>query len=370
MRILSVVTLVSPQGEYGGPVRVAVNQARELESLGHSVTLCAATRGFPAPPAAIEGVPTRLFPARQVLPGAGFAGLAAPGLWRWLWRRIREFDICHIHVARDLVTLPAAAIARTRGVRYVLQTHGMIDPSHNLLAAPLDLALTRPVLRDAQRVLYLTGTERAGLVEVAGDDLRLSELPNGVPRAEARTATEVTEVLYLARLAPRKRPELFARVAGVLAGEFPDVRFALVGPDEGEGDSVTEAIAAAGTPGRIVWEGALAPEATLDRLRRAHVYVLPSVNEPYPMSVLEAMSVGLPVVITDTCGLAGIVRRSGAGLIIDSSREALEDAIRELLQDRSAADEMGRRGRRFVREELGMAAIARRLVEIYEPIAG
>ena len=41
----------------------------------------------------------------------------------------------------------------------------------------------------------------------------------------------------------------------------------------------------------------------------ASVYVLPSVREPYPMSVLEAMSVGLPVVVSADCGLAPLVER-------------------------------------------------------------
>ena len=49
---------------------------------------------------------------------------------------------------------------------------------------------------------------------------------------------------------------------------------------------------------RISWEGALAPAEIPQRMAAASIYVLPSVREPYPMSVLEAMSVGLPVVVS------------------------------------------------------------------------
>ena len=122
---------------------------------------------------------------------------------------------------------------------------------------------------------------------------------------------------------------------------------------------------AAGPGDRLAWEGPLAPEHTLDRLRQATVYVLPSVDEPYPMSVLEAMSVGLPVVITDTCGLAGIVRESGAGLVVGPAQEELDEAVRRLLADRDGAEDMGRRGRAYVRENLGMEALARRLLGVY-----
>ena len=366
MRILSVATLVSPGGEYGGPTRVAVNQVRELRRLGHDVTLCAGTRGFETAPSVLDGdVPVTLFPAHQTVPGTGFAGLTSPTLWRWLWQHIGEYDVCHIHLARDLVTLPATAIARARGVRFVVQTHGMIDPTRRLLAVPLDAVLTRPALRSARAVLYLTPVEREGLAAVAGPSLRLVELLNGVPSADPAAPSDPREVLYLARLAGRKRPGAFVATAARLGSEFPDVRFALVGPDEGEGDAVKAAIAAAGPGDRLAWEGPLAPEHTLDRLRQATVYVLPSVDEPYPMSVLEAMSVGLPVVITDTCGLAGIVRESGAGLVVGPAQEELDEAVRRLLADRDGAEDMGRRGRAYVRENLGMEALARRLLGVY-----
>jgi glycosyltransferase involved in cell wall biosynthesis len=365
MRILSIVTLVTPDGAYGGPVRVAINQARALRELGHDVTVAAATRGFSAPPTELDGVPVRLFPARTLLPGTGFAGLTSPGLLRWLRTAVLRADVVHVHAARDLVTLPAAATARRAGVPYFLQTHGMIDPSANPLARPLDAALTRPLLRAAAGVFHLTGLEREQLTEVAGE-LRFHPLANGVPLAQAGEPGAVREVLYLARLAPRKRPLAFVQAAITLHPSHPEVTFTLVGPDEGEGDGVRRAVteaAAAGVPVR--YEGALAPEVTLDRMRRASVYVLPSVDEPYPMSVLEALSVARPVVVTDTCGLAGFVTAHDAGLVVGTGPDDLAAAIGVLLANPTAAAARGLSGQAAVRSELSMEAIAGRLAAHY-----
>ena len=66
---------------------------------------------------------------------------------------------------------------------------------------------------------------------------------------------------------------------------------------------------------RISWEGALPPTSIPRRMAAASVYVLPSVREPYPMSVLEAMSVGLPVVVSADCGLAPLVERMRCGIV-------------------------------------------------------
>ncbi len=370
MRILSVVTLVTPDGAYGGPVRVAVNQARALHELGHEVTLAAATRGFAEAPVELDGVPVRLFPARTLLPGTGFAGLTSPGLLRWLRTAVKQADVVHIHAARDLVTLPAAAIARRAGVPYFLQTHGMIDPSANPLAAPLDAALTRPLARAAAGVFHLTDLEREQLTTVAGE-LRFHQLPNGVPVADAGEPQAPPEVLYLARLAPRKRPLAFVDAARLVHATHPNATFALVGPDEGEGEAVHRAVEQAATAGvPIRYEGALAPEATLDRVRRASVYVLPSVDEPYPMSVLEALSVARPVVVTDTCGLADFVTRHDAGLVVDAGVDSLAAAIGTLLANPAEATARGRRGQGAVRSELSMGAIAAELAARYAAASG
>lgn len=367
LRILSVVTLVSPLGEYGGPLRVAVNQATALKELGHDVVIAGGVRGYEhEAPTSLGQVPAVLFPVTQLLPGTGFAGLAAPGLWRWFARHCGEFDVVHIHAARDLVTLPVARLAALKKVPYVLQTHGMIDPSSNPLARPLDALLTRPVLRRARSALHLTDVEAAGLVAVGGDRLRLVQLPNGVPLQDAGAAQVTVQVLYLARLAPRKRPLYFVEAAVQLSRRYPGTEFLMIGPDEGEGPAVREAIAAAAATGvSISWAGGVAPEETVQHMRRASIYVLPSVDEPYPMSVLEAMSLGLPVVVTDSCGLAGAIERTGAGLVVDDSLDALVSSVARMLDDAELRTAMGRSGRTHVREQLSMTSIARQLEALY-----
>ena len=365
MRILVLVTLISPTGEYGGPVRVALNQAAALAARGHDVLVAGGQRGWgAAPPMVVEGVRTTLFPVRTLLPGAGFAGLAAPGLLRALPALTREVDQVHVHVARDLVTLPAVAWLRRHGIPYVLQTHGMIDPSANPLSIPLDALVTRRALRGARRVFYLTPRERKDLERVAGPQLHLEELPNGVPVSPLAAGHARNEVLYLARLAVRKRPLIFVEMARRLLDRFPTTEFRLVGPDGGEGPAVRSALVAADDE-RISWEGPLEPALTIGRMRRAAVYVLPSVDEPYPMSVLEAMASGLPVVITETCGLAGLVRACGGGLVVDESLDALTEAVASLLADPEASLRMGTAGRDHVQRHLSMTAIAEQLEAAY-----
>lgn len=366
MRILQVVTLVSPDGAYGGPVRVALNQSAELMRQGHEVVIAAATRGYRDPPAEIDGVQLQLFEARKLIPHMGFAGIGAPGLVRWFRRAAGSFDVVHIHFARDLVVLPVAMSARHRGLPYVLQTHGMVTPSAHPLAAPLDTLWTRRALRGAGAVFHLTAQERDDLIAVAGPHLELVHLVNGVPGYPAATRVGgAPEVLFAARLHERKRPLIFVEMAEMLLAAGVDAHFALVGPDEGEGPAVRAAVA--GHP-RITWEGGVSHSEMPSRMTNASLYVLPSVREPYPMAVLEAMSIGLPVVVSDDCGLAELVRRSNCGIVASPSAAALASAVGHILADRHDGCAMGERGRTVVQRDYTMSVVCSQLFSAYSKL--
>ncbi|MGW0023002.1 glycosyltransferase [Rhodococcus sp. NPDC003383] len=368
MRVLQVVTMLSRDGAYGGPARVALNQSAELLGRGNDVTVVAATRDYPLGPSRIEEVPVRLFNARQLVPGSGFAGLGAPSMTRWVSRNRTCFDVVHIHFGRDLVVLPVAVTMRRSGIPYVLQTHGMVGPSDHPLAAPLDAALTRRILRGAGAVFYLNAPEREQVGAVAGSDLPFVHLRNGVPTYRSTAARPgPPEVLFVARMHPRKRPVAFVEMAKALLEKGVDARFTLVGPDEGEGPAIRAAI---GGDTRISWEGALAPVAVPQRMAAAGIYVLPSVREPFPMSVLEAMSVGLPVVITDDCGLASVVERTGSGIVTDPAVPALAAAVETVLAERELARAMGERGRAVAHADFGMQPVVERLQDVYSRLLG
>lgn len=373
MRIIHVVTLVTPDGSLGGPLRVAVNQISELQKAGHEVILAAGAQGYDESfPDTYDGVSVKLFSAYNAVPGTGFAGLISPELMSWLWKAAPTADVVHVHMARDLITLPAARIAQLRGVPTVIQTHGMIDVSERPLAKPLDAVATRAALRKAKAVLALTKLEKSDLLEVAPnlDASNVSILHNGVPSTniQASAGREPIEVLFLARLQERKRPLKFVKVAQELAKRFPEVRFSLVGPDEGQGMDVRAQIVADDADGRIRWEGSLPAAQTLERMSRASIYVLPSENEPYGMTVVEAMSVGLPVVVMEDCGLATSVEDHKAGLVADYSEKGLEESIAALLEDSDLRAKMGRQGKSFVENFCSMKEIADQLQGVYRKV--
>ncbi|PNH85215.1 glycosyltransferase [Arthrobacter sp. AFG20] len=373
MRIIQIATLISPSGAYGGPIRVAVNQTRALLDAGHDVILAAGAQGFGRRlPKEYDGVPVTLFKAFKPVPKSGFSGLVAPGLQEWLNKATSSADVAHIHLGRDLITLPAASKIRRQNVPYVLQTHGMITPSSHPMAGTVDALWTKPALSNANSIFFLTPEERRGLSELAPTLSNLQELRNGVPPAALSPSSADNgslEVLFLARLHARKRPRMFVSVAKALHRRYPHVRFSIVGPDEGEGTAVSAAIKEAAMGDALKWEGSLRPEDTSSRIARSNVYVLPSVDEPFPMSVLEALSLGKPVVVTDSCGLAADIGESKAGIVVDSSLKTLTLAVEQLIADAEFRKMAGQRAKVLAAEKFSMEVVCTQLERTYAAIA-
>lgn len=358
---------MTPENAFGGPVTVALNQAQELMRRGHHVEILGGCSGYPSdPPSTIRGVPVRLFPVRRVLPGSGFSGISSFRLLREIRRAARAFDVVHVHLARDLITLPSAAIAQARGVAVIAQTHGMIDPSTRWLSKPLDALLTRRVLRRAKSVLYLTPEELNGLRDVQrGKSINARPLVNGVAVPDAVAAPTSNEVLFCGRLHARKRPTLFAESAAELIAEGLDATFRLVGTDEGEGARVREVIAKVDRYGALIWDGPVPGDQVLEHMTNALFMVLPSVDEPYPMAVIEALALGLPVIVTDSCGLAPIIEKGGCGVVIDRSRASLTEAMRLLITDVALREQMTERARDVAQQDFSIGAVVDTLENIY-----
>jgi glycosyltransferase involved in cell wall biosynthesis len=248
----------------------------------------------------------------------------------------------------------------------------MIDPSEKLLARLADPVLTRPLLQHSRSILFLTDVEREGLLQVAGSRVAayLQPLVNGVPSAPRTRIRDSIDpkVLFLARLQVRKRPQEFVSMAAKLHRDFPRAVFSLVGPDEGEADLVAKLISELGAEGYCRWEGPTPPHKVLDRLLEADILVLPSFNEPFPMSVLEATSTGMPAVVTQSCGLASAITHNEAGFVVGDDLTELPSAVGALIGDRKLRREMGNNALQMTREDFSIESVARELEITYQRV--
>jgi glycosyltransferase involved in cell wall biosynthesis len=359
MMILHVFTLHSDKNEFGGPIRVALNLAKEQLARGETAMLFGLERGFGSSIGTVENVHANLFPAKQIHESLGFSGLFNIKALFWAWRNLRIFDVVHIHLARDLVSLPVAAMCRIRKIPYVLQTHGMVDESSKLFAKVLDVLLTQFVLRGASRIFSLTPEETKSLYVVGGRGLAVTSIPNGISISEKSEQQARQGICFYARLQERKHPERFFEVAKRLiqSGEIDQATVA--GPDEGQLSLLQPYL---NEEPQIQYVGPLDHDAGLSLLSGSLVNLLPSRNEPFPMSILESLSMGTPVVITETCGLAPYIREHGGGVVSDGSIEDLMKSVISILND---WDRFSAEARSLAVNSFAIEAVVDQVMEIY-----
>jgi glycosyltransferase involved in cell wall biosynthesis len=150
----------------------------------------------------------------------------------------------------------------------------------------------------------------------------------------------------------------FVETAMHLLDDGMKATFSLVGADEGEASLVTDMIRKSKWQDHIHYEGAIPPEGVKERLRQASLMLLPSIDEPFPMSVLEAMAAGRPVVVTESCGLAPIVRKWECGYVA------------ALISSHQKRDQMGARARDAVVAQLSISAVVDQWIKVAEQALG
>lgn len=170
------------------------------------------------------------------------------------------------------------------------------------------------------------------------------------------------------RLEPEKDHRTLLQAFGALRDRQKGVRLLIVG--DGSLRGTLEASAQTlGVERDVLFLGARNDIAEV--LAAMDVFVLPSVREGVPLSVIEAMAAGKPVIATDVGGLRLLVRPSVNGLLVTpGDPEGLEAAMASLASDPGLRAALGERGRQIARDSFGVSAMMRRYEAIYSTVLG
>jgi glycosyltransferase involved in cell wall biosynthesis len=179
-------------------------------------------------------------------------------------------------------------------------------------------------------------------------------------------------VCYVGRMEPRKGVLEWIQAAVSVASERPDLRFEFIGADTslaGDGRASVRAALAAAVPGSLsdafLFLDALPPAALRARLARARMMVVPSRWENFPLTCVEAMASGLPVLASPHGGMAEMIEDGRTGWIAASGGPAdLATTLRRALSAPAAARaDMGRAAAESIRRLCDNREIVRRHLE-------
>ncbi len=185
----------------------------------------------------------------------------------------------------------------------------------------------------------------------------ISALPNGIPAPippRARPDDGRLRVLYLSNLEEAKGWQVLLDAARELCRAFPHVEFVFHGrPAFGlTEDEIRAGIANDDGAGRIRYLGPVFGEAKWQALADADIFAFPSFHESFPLSVLEALAAGLPVVATDVGGISDALTEGEGGFLVPPrDPAALCAALERVVIDTALRERMGKWNRdRYLRD--------------------
>ena len=372
MKVLQVATLASSTGAYGGPIAVAQSQTKALRDQAVDAVLIAGQRAVDRPTDHEQW--ESFIDVRRVLPTPGFTSYFSWSLLIGLWRAVGRAQVLHVQFGRELVPLAACMIAIVRRRPILAQCHGMVAPTTSRSRKLLDRVLFAPVLRRVRHFLVYDDAEAAGISTVAGKSIEHRQLLNGADlpptwtEIPSRSASEAWNVVFAARLHPRKRVGLFVQLAETMAADLEaHIRCTIYGADEGDAQIARNAAAS----GVLEFLGPLPLSELRNVLARADIFVLPSVHEPFSVTILDAQARGCPVVVSDTNGFAPYVEEWHSGEVFTSDDiTSLTAVVKSMMADSGAYQSMRRQARTLVQREFSWDAVATDLSKQYQDALG
>ena len=224
-----------------------------------------------------------------------------------------------------------------------------------LALAERDIPCIRPLLRAGAELLRLPPflDPAADADGVSGDADRDSRRAALVERHALDGAKSWLLAVAMMRQGDKLQSyRLLSRALAMLPGD--DWQLVIVGDGTARADVRAEFSCFGSTDrgGRVAWLGELAAPELRHVYAACDVLVWPGVNEAYGMTFLEAQAAGLPTVAGDAGGVREVIRGGETGILVDENDcDTLAKAVRGLLDDPVRRRDMGRRGRKFVRDE-------------------
>ena len=374
LKILFVVPSYKPAYVYGGTIVVTAKLAEHLVVLGHDVTVYTTTANGDSEldveserELLVDGVKVKYF--QRITKDHTHA---SPALWLSLNRTIKDFDVVHIHSWWSALVVGAALICKRRGVKPVLSSHGMFSEYilntnnarkkmllHRLYGKKLlentFLHVSTQMELDEGKSLIpnWTGTVIPNLVDLS------ATLPH-------RRINDVFTIGFLSRVDPKKGLDLLIKALSEVT--FP---YRLIVGGNGDAnyvESLKKLAQARGNADKIIWAGWQSAKQKFKFLAEVDLFAITSHSENFAAVVIEALSVGTPVLLSDQVGLKQYVGENDFGWISPMDRESISEVLIDIYEDESRRKRIGDLAPAAIRRDFAPESLAGKYAEYYRNI--
>lgn len=288
---------------------------------------------------------------------------------------VKKPKIIHIHTSSRFSFFRKSfffLISKILGKRVILHIHSGEFHLFYSERGKLQSRFIRKVLDSADKIVVLTEQWLKNIKKMTSNE-NISILYNPVNCAvfninrngKYHNHNKEKIVLFAGELCRKKGIYTIIQAIPSILTKYKKVKFILAG--KGEIEKVKKICKEMGIQNNVCLHGFVAGEKKIKVFAEADIYILPSYNEGLPVSVLEAMASGLPIITTPVGGIPEAVKNGINGFLIEpGNSEMLADKILKLLKDDELRKNMGRKSLKIVKEKFDINIIDEQLSNIYE----
>jgi glycosyltransferase involved in cell wall biosynthesis len=236
-------------------------------------------------------------------------------------------------------------------------------------SGPLARRYIRYVLNNVTNIIVLSETWRRS-IETITNNKRIEVIVNPARPHSGSAKTKAKDsrtLLFLGRIGRHKGIYVLLDAMARLMKNDVDVRLVCAG--DGDVDKAKAVVTNLGLQDKVEIHDWIDEAKRNELLELASIYVLPSYGEGLPMSIVEAMSAGLPIVATPVGGIPQAVTDGMEGLLVPvGDSHALSDAIEKLLGDQDYRDAMGRRALAKFNAHFSANVVLQQLESLYRDL--
>lgn len=355
MKILHIVGSLDKSA--GGPSRSVPQTCIQLSKLGVNITLIARSSENPVEVETSKNLKVKFLSLRQLV----VFGFSLSN---------KEVDLIHLQHVWDPYIHVMAWWARRKNISYIITPRGMLEPwimNHNPLKKKLGMSLYQK--NDLKKAIAIHATcelEKQNIKNL-GFKNSITIIPNGVDLSEVHEVKSKygsKKIVFLSRIHPKKGIELLLNAWKQI--DTKDWVLEIAG--NGEVQYIERLKKSAKDLKNVSFVGPQFGEAKWDFLRSADIMVLPTYSENFGIVVAEALAVGVPVITTKGTPWEDLNTKN-CGWWIELSVPNLKMCLESAMK--LSADELkekGEHGKRLVKEEYDIKAVAQKTLELYQNI--
>lgn len=317
MRVLHIISLIGENGESGGPIKVARELKERSGSSLFKISIIGAIKKQAPNGENIQSDEIRIL-ANPLLKRFPISTLYSTELLFKILDNIRNSKMVHLHFGREIVQIWSSFCCIFFNKKFVLQTHGMVRQKKGLFWKIFDFLFILPILKRASKILVLTKYEENELRKIFDHD-KYVLLPNGISFSTnlvERLSEVKYRIVFISRLHNSKGVNTFLDLAKRYCNDSL-IDFEIYGPDQGELPLIQNFLRN-NKMRNLKYLGPVATSKVSTLLSQSDLLILPSIYDPYPMIVLEALAVGTPVIVSPVCGNSSFVSKINVDYVAKS----------------------------------------------------